>query len=115
VHRKPGIGRRMVAVAGFLALAVVPVLALNSLARAEPGRAGHPGQPGPTDAQRECLAAHGVTPPTRPAAGTKPTPPPPLPPEVRRAAEAACGLPVPPSPPRGPRRPGGPGPRPGLI
>jgi hypothetical protein len=114
-----------VAGAGFLALAAVPVLALNSLARAEPGApsaseatpaghpAGHPARPALTDAQRECLAAHGVTLPTPPAPGTKPTPPAPVSPDARRAAAAARGLPV------GPQGPGGPGgrgrPGPGLI
>jgi hypothetical protein len=49
-------------VALFVALAVVPVLALNSFATADTGSESRPGV---TDAQRECLADQGVTLPTR--------------------------------------------------
>jgi hypothetical protein len=95
---------------GFVALAVVPVLGLNSLATADTGDTGgasatdgqrHP-RPALTDAQRQCLSEQGVTLPTRPADGTRP---PQLTEEQRaalRAAAATCGLPTPP-PGRGPR------------
>ncbi len=53
--------KRMGHVALFVALAVVPVLAFNSLATAD---AGTDPRPGPTDVQRQCLADRGVTLPT---------------------------------------------------
>ena len=65
---------------GFVALAVVPVLGLNSLATADTGDTGaasaadgqrHP-RPALTDAQRQCLAEQGVTLPTRRGDGTRP-------------------------------------------
>jgi hypothetical protein len=59
---------RMGHVALFVALAVVPVLALNSFATATPTRdGGTDPRPGPTDAQRQCLADQGAT---LPAPGT---------------------------------------------
>ena len=40
MNGKPGIRRGLVTVVGFVALAVIPVLALNSLATADTGGAG---------------------------------------------------------------------------
>ena len=63
-------------VALFVALAVVPVLALNSLATATTASDGATdptaGRPALTDAQRQCLSDHGVTLPARGADGAKP-------------------------------------------
>ena len=101
MNGKPRIRRGVVTVVGFVALAVVPVLGLNSLATADTGDTGaasaadgqrHP-RPALTDAQRQCLAEQGVTLPTRPADGTRPQ----LTEEQRaalRAAAEACGLPT---------------------
>lgn len=65
VHQDSSIRRRVTTrmghVALFVALAVVPVLALNSLATADTGTDP---RPGPTDAQRACLSGQGVTLPT---------------------------------------------------
>jgi hypothetical protein len=85
-------GKRVGHVAVFVALAVVPVLALNSLAAATPGSHGGSGdaRPGLTDSQRQCLAERGVTAPSRGSAGG-----PALTPEQRselRAAGRACGV-----------------------
>ena len=80
VNGKPRFRRGVVTVVGFVALAVVPVLGLNSLATADTGDTGaasaadgqrHP-RPALTDAQRQCLAEQGVTLPTRPADGHRP-------------------------------------------
>ncbi len=86
-------------VALFVALAVVPVLALNSLATAtaasegstDPTGAPNAGRPALTDTQRQCLSDQGVTLPTGGADGAKP--------ELTRAerrqlreAGAACGI-----------------------
>ncbi len=67
---------------------------------------GGPGFGGPrgdhpqlTDAQKECLADHGVTLPQRPADGTRPTPPTDEQRTAFRAAAAACGLTPPAAPP----------------
>jgi hypothetical protein len=88
----------MLYVVGFVALAVVPVLALNSLATANPGAGsateGSPprGAHGITDAQRQCLTEHGATLPARAADGARPA----LTPDQRnalRTAAQACGLP----------------------
>jgi hypothetical protein len=104
VKGRPGFGRGIVTVVGFVALAVVPVLALNSLATADTG--GTSGSEGTTaapraltDAQRQCLADQGVTLPARPADGSRPE----LSQEQRdalRQAAVACGLPT--RPPRAP-------------
>jgi hypothetical protein len=102
VNEKPGIRRSIVTVVGFIALAVVPVLALNSLATADPGTSstteeGAGVRHGLTDAQRQCLAEQGVTLPARAVGGARPE----LSQEQRdalRQAAAACGLPA------GPRR-----------
>ncbi len=51
----------------FVALAALPVLALNSFATADTGAAGggSRSRPGLTDTQRECLAEQGATLPSR--------------------------------------------------
>jgi hypothetical protein len=73
--RRVGLGKRVGHVALFVALAVVPVLALNSLATATPNSsaggegAGGRARPALTDAQRQCLADQGVTVPDRGDAG----------------------------------------------
>jgi hypothetical protein len=98
VKGKAAIRRGFVTAVGFVALAAVPVLALNSLATADTGAGaagadGGTGRPGLADTVRQCLAEQGVTPPARPADGTRPT----LSPEQRQAlrqAAAACGLPL---------------------
>ncbi len=63
-------------VALFVALAVVPVLALNSLATATTASDGGTdptaGRPALTDTQRQCLSDHGVTLPPGGADGAKP-------------------------------------------
>jgi hypothetical protein len=101
-------------------LAAVPVVGLGEFAVADSGASSADdgaaagtarGRPVLTDEQRQCLADHGVTPPTRPADGS---PPQPRTAEDRagfRAAAEACGLPLP------ERRggPGGPGSRPVLT
>jgi hypothetical protein len=102
VKGKPGIRRGVVTVVGFVALAVVPVLALNSLATADTGgAAAGEGTAGTaralTEAQRQCLAGQGVTRPARPADGSRPELTQEQRDALRRAAEA-CGLPM------GPRR-----------
>jgi hypothetical protein len=110
VREKHGARRRLAYVVGFVALAAVPVLALNSLATADTGSGSYsPSELRPphrelAEAQRQCLAAHGVTLPTRPADGTRPQ----LTPEQRdafrqafRQAAEACGLPIPSHGPRG--------------
>ena len=66
--RRAGLGKRLGHLALFVALAVVPVLALNSLATATPGSEGGDARPGLTDAQRQCLAEQGVTVPDGSAA-----------------------------------------------
>jgi hypothetical protein len=92
--------KRVGHVALFVALAVVPVLALNSLATADTGTdptASPTAGPttgvraGLTDTQSQCLADQGVTLPTRSADGGKPA----LTREQRqelRAAGQSCGL-----------------------
>ena len=52
-----------------------------------------------TAEQKQCLADHGVTPPVKPADGTRPTPPTDAQREAFRAAATACGLPTPPARP----------------
>ncbi len=109
MNEKPAIRRGFLTVVGFVALAVLPVLALNSLATADTGAAASSGAGTATegattrsthvlgDAWRQCLAEQGVTLPTRPADGSRPT----LTPEQRaalRQAAEACGLPVRPGP-----------------
>ncbi len=97
MNRKPGIRRGLVQVVGFVALAALPVLALNSLATADTGGASgsgaaHP-HPALTDAQKKCLADQGVTRPEKPADGSRPQ----LTQEQRdalRQAREACDLPV---------------------
>ncbi len=84
---------------GFVALAVVPVLGLNSLATADTatGSRSEGGVGAPkalSDEQRQCLAGQGVTLPARPADGTRPE----ITDEQRaamRAAAETCGLPAP--------------------
>ena len=106
MNARPGLRSGIVTVVGFVALAVVPVLALNSLATADTGAAADTADAGAategaaatfhalTDAQRQCLAEQGVTLPARRADGS----PPELTPEQRAAlhrAAATCGLPTP--------------------
>jgi len=101
--------RRFGVVVGFLALAAVPTLGLSAFAAAADtstagtGTEGQPGvrppHPELTDAQKQCLADHGVTPPVKPADGTRPTPPTDAQREAFRAAATACGLPTPPARP----------------
>ena len=80
-RRAGRLGKRVGHVALFVALAVVPVLALNSFASAAPGSEGDGrARPALTDAQRQCLAEHGVD---QDAAPTR---------EQRREAAQACGL-----------------------
>jgi hypothetical protein len=76
--RRAGLGKRVGNVVLFVALAVVPVLALNSLATATPtsdggGSSDGDGDARPvlTDAQRECLAERGVSIPDRSGAETR--------------------------------------------
>jgi hypothetical protein len=97
VDRKPGVRRGLVQIVGFVALAALPVLALNSLATADTGATGsgtsRPAGHALTDAQRQCLSDQGVTLPARPADGSRPE----LTPEQRHAlrqARVACGLPA---------------------
>ena len=88
------LGRRLGHLALFVALAVVPVLALNSFATADTGTdpaAGSGGRTGVTTAQRECLAGQGVTLPTAGSGGERSS----LTTEQRQAllaAARACGL-----------------------
>jgi hypothetical protein len=96
VKGKAAIRRGFATAMGFVALAAVPVLALNSLATADTGAGvanaeGGTGRSGLAGTARQCLADQGVALPTRPADGTRPT----LSPEQRQAlrqAAAACGL-----------------------
>jgi hypothetical protein len=88
--------KRVGHVALFVGLAVVPVLALNSLATADTGTDPTPGatagpRAGLSDTQRQCLADQGVTLPSRSTDGGKPA----LTREQRQAlrtAGQACGL-----------------------
>src|SRR5262245_54425210 len=106
--------------AGTVAVAAIAVLGVASLAGAQtsdsgttpstdqtPDGSGHPHRPALTDDQRQCLADHGVTPPTPAADGTR-TPPTDDQRAAFRAAVEACGLPVPQGHP-------GPGLRPALT
>ena len=75
VNGRPRIRRRVVTVVGFVALGVVPVLGLHSLATADTGTAGSTDPPKTrslSDEQRQCLADQGVTLPARPADATRP-------------------------------------------
>ena len=88
VHQGSSVTKRIGHVALFVALAVVPVLALNSLATADTGTDPRPGL---TDAQRSCLAEQGVT---LPAPGSQ-SEAPALTQEQRkglRKSVKACGL-----------------------
>jgi len=99
VHQQPGFRRGLIYVVGFIALAAVPVLALNSLATADTGagtatEGAIPGaHRGLTSGQKQCLADQGVTLPAAPAKGSRPA----LTQEQRDAfhkAAEACGFPV---------------------
>ena len=75
MNGEPRIRRRVVTVVGFVALGVVPVLGLHSLATADTGTAGSTDPPKTrslSDEQRQCLAHQGVTLPARPADATRP-------------------------------------------
>jgi hypothetical protein len=100
-RNRRGVKRTVVQVIGFVALAALPVLALNSLATADPSSgAGNgreastrPSPPQLTDAQKQCLADQGVTLPVKPADGSRPE----LTQEQRdalRQAREKCGLPT---------------------
>ena len=97
---------------GTLALAGLAVASFGSFAGAAddttPSATAPDGTARPhpqlTDAQKQCLADHGVTPPQKPADGTRPTPPTDEQRAAHQAAAEACGLPA-----RGPGGPGGPG------
>jgi hypothetical protein len=109
------IPRRVGIVVGFLALAAVPALGLSAFAAADTGSAQASGQQGTrpprpdlTDAQKQCLADHGVTRPERPANGERPAPPTDEQRAARRRAAEACGLPTPAAGAHGPGF-GGPG------
>jgi hypothetical protein len=103
VNGKPGIRRGVVQIVGFVALAAVPVLALNSLATADTvsgsgsstsgAAATRPARPQLTDAQKQCLADHGVTVPAKPEDGSRPEVSQVQRDALRQAAEA-CGLPT---------------------
>jgi len=127
---KKRIPRTFGLVVGFLALAALPALGVGAFAVADAATTGtnsddgaRPAHPALTDAQKQCLADHGVTLPERPAAdgtGQRPTPPTDDQRAAFRAAAVACGLPTPAA---GDHRPGfggpgfgGPGgPRPALT
>jgi hypothetical protein len=108
-NNRRGVKRTVVQVIGFVALAAIPVLALNSLATADTASgAGNgrdrastrPSPPQLTDAQQQCLADQGVTLPVKPADGSRPE----LTQDQRdalRQAAAACGLPTGPGATRG--------------
>jgi hypothetical protein len=72
---RTGVTRRIGHVVLLVALAAVPVLALNSLATADTGTDPHAS----TDTHRQCLAEQGVTGPARTAAQRQ---------ELREAAQA---------------------------
>jgi hypothetical protein len=83
--------KRIGHVALFVALAVVPVLALNSLATASTPDGGTAPRAGLSDAQRTCLAGQGVTAPAPGSQGEQPA----LTQEQRqelRKAVKTCGL-----------------------
>jgi hypothetical protein len=84
-----------------MALAAISVVGLAGFAGADPsdGAAsgsdgGRPGRPALTDDQKACLQAHGVTPPVRPADGSRPAPPSDEQRAALQAAAEACGLPA---------------------
>ena len=84
---------------GTIALAGVGVLGIGlagaQTADSDSSATARPPRPELTDAQRQCLADQGLTPPQRPADGTRVAPTD----EQRaafRAAAEACGLPAPP-------------------
>jgi len=107
---EPGQPRKrsaLVYVLGFVALAVLPVLALNSLATADTAAtagygygaaatARHHVHPHLAPAVRQCLAAHGVTLPTDVPATAR-TPLTQAQHDAFRAAAVACGAPATPS------------------
>ena len=101
---------------GAVALVAVPVLGFTGLAGAATGDSsgGTSGvapsgtsrvHPQLTDEQKQCLADHGVTPPTKPADGATRTPPTADQIAAMKAAAEACGLPARPEggPQGGPR------------
>ena len=110
VNGRSGI-RSAVQIVGFVALAAVPVLALNSLATADTGNDANSSPTSAagvsriteapiTEARQQCLADQGVTVPTPPADGSRPQ----LTEEQRvalRQAAEACGLPLGPRAVRG--------------
>ena len=88
MHQGSTMTKRIGHVALFVALAVVPVLALNSLATADTGTDPRAGL---SDPQRTCLAGQGVTVPAPGSQGEQPA----LTQEQRqelRKAIKACGL-----------------------
>jgi hypothetical protein len=114
------VGRTIGFLLGLVALAAVPVIGFGEFAGADSGASSADdgaaagavrGRPVLTDEQQQCLADHGITPPTRPADGSLRQPPTAADRGGFRAAAEACGLPLP------ERRggPGGPGGRPVLT
>jgi hypothetical protein len=90
----------LVYVLGFIALAVLPVLALNSLATADTAAtagygsaagARHHSHPHLTPALQQCLAEHGVTLPT-PSPSAPRAPLTPAQRDAFRTAAVACGI-----------------------
>ena len=99
--------RTLAVILGTLALAGLAVASFGSFAGAAddtaPSATAPDGTTRPhpqlTDAQKQCLADHGVTLPQKPADGTRPTPPTDEQRAAFRAAAEACGLPTPPARP----------------
>jgi hypothetical protein len=98
------VGRTIGFLLGLVALAAVPVVGLGEFAVADSGASSGDdgatagavrGRPALTDEQRQCLADHGVTPPTRPAEGSPRQSHTAADRETFRAAADACGLPLP--------------------
>jgi hypothetical protein len=80
--------------AGVVTLVAVPTFGLTAVAGAASGEAdGRGPRPHLTDEQRQCLADQGVTPPERPADGTRVRPTEEQRAALKAAAEA-CGLPA---------------------
>jgi hypothetical protein len=104
------IPRKVGIVVGFVALAALPALGVGVFAAADAATTGtngeegaRPARPELTDAQKQCLADHGVTLPQRPADGStgeRPAPPTAEQRDALRAAAAACGITIPEHGPR---------------
>ena len=103
--RRPRPGRIWAVAIGTVIVAGLAVVSFGGFAGAADDGTGstpsagapsgdHP-HPQLSDEQKQCLADHGVTLPTRPADGTRPTPPTDDQRAAFRAAAEACGLPTP--------------------